>query len=153
MKKHLEQVKNRVNDLQAKFVQIPREENEHVDRLAKATLVEHLLIPIQVLSFVSFSPLIDSISMNEISSQNDWTMPITSYLKDGVLPNGKEAVKKLKVQATWFVLIQYVLYKKGFSGPYLRCLIPKEANYVMKEVHERVCGNYSGSQSLVHKLI
>ena len=33
MKKYLEQVKNRVNDLQTTFVQIPREENEHVDRL------------------------------------------------------------------------------------------------------------------------
>ena len=57
--------------------------------------------------------------------------PITSYLKDGVLPNGKEAVKKLKVQATLFVLIKDVLDKRGFSRPYLRCLIPEEANYVM----------------------
>ena len=79
--------------------------------------------------------------------------PITSYLKDGVLPNGKEAAKKLKVQATRFVLIKDVLYKKGFSRLYLRCLIPEEANYVMREVHERVCGNHSGSRSLVHKLI
>ena len=45
MKKYLEQVKNRVNDLQATFVQIPREENEHVDRLAKPTLVDYMLIP------------------------------------------------------------------------------------------------------------
>ena len=78
--------------------------------------------------------------------------PITSYLKDGVLPNGKEAAKKLKVQATRFVLIKDVLYKRGFSRPYLRCLIPEEANYVMREVHEGVCGNHSGSRSLVYKL-
>ena len=45
MKKYLEQVKDRVNDLQVKFVQVPREENEHADHLVKAALAEHMLIP------------------------------------------------------------------------------------------------------------
>ena len=35
----------------------------------------------------------------------------------------------------------------------MRCLVPKEADYVMREVHERVYGNHSGSWLLVHKLI
>ena len=153
MKKYLEQVKNQVNDLQAKFVQIPREENEHADYLAKATSTEHMLIPNQVLSFIQISPLIDSISVHEIGSENDWRMPITSYLKDSVLPDGKEAARKLKVQATRFVHIKDVLYKRGFSRPYLKCLIPEEADYVMREVHEGVYGNHSRSRSLVHKLI
>ena len=59
----------------------------------------------------------------------------------------------MKVQATCFVLITNVLYKRVFSRPYLRCLIPDEVDYVMREVHERVCGNHSRAQSLVHKLI
>ena len=70
-----------------------------------------------------------------------------------MLPNGKEAARKLKVQAARFVLIKDVLYKRGFSHSYLRCLGPEEADYVMREVHEGICGNYSGSWSLVHKLI
>ena len=52
MKKYLEHRKDRVNNLQVKFVQIPREENEHADRLAKAASAEHLVILSQVLSFV-----------------------------------------------------------------------------------------------------
>ena len=36
MKKYLDEVKARVDDLEAKVVQIPREENERADRLAKA---------------------------------------------------------------------------------------------------------------------
>ena len=63
MKKYLEQVRKGVGDLQAKFVQIPREENEQVDCLAKATSAEHMLIPNKVLSFVQFSPLIDGIGV------------------------------------------------------------------------------------------
>ena len=45
MKKYLEQVKNRVNNLQAKFVQIPREENEPADCLDKAASTEFMIIP------------------------------------------------------------------------------------------------------------
>ena len=78
-------MKNSINNLQAKFFQILREENEHADRLAKAALVEHMLIPNLV---------------HEIESMGDWAMPITSYLMDGVLPDDKEAARKLKVQAT-----------------------------------------------------
>ena len=66
MKKYLEQVKNRVSNLQARFVQIPRVENEHADCLAKAASAEPMSIPSQVLSFVQISPLIDGISVWEI---------------------------------------------------------------------------------------
>ena len=79
--------------------------------------------------------------------------PISSYLKDDVLPSNKEAARKLKVQTACFILIKDVLYKRGFSRPYLRCLVLEEADYVTREVHEGVCENHSGSQSLVHKLI
>ena len=52
MKKYLEQVRKQVGEFQAKFVQIPREENKQADRLAKAALAEHMLIPCKELSFV-----------------------------------------------------------------------------------------------------
>ena len=106
-----------------------------------------------VLSFVQLSPLIDSDDVQEIGSESNWTTPLASYLKNGVLPDGKEAVRKLKVQAAQFVLIKDVLYKKGFSCPYLRCLGVKEADYVMREVHEGICENHLGSRSLVNKLV
>ena len=63
MKKYLEQVKKWVGNFQTKFVQIPREENEQADHLAKAALIEHMLIPSKVLSFVQLSPLIDGVNM------------------------------------------------------------------------------------------
>ena len=91
--------------------------------------------------------------MQEVDSENNWTTPLVSYLKNGVLSARKKVTRKLKVQAARFVLIKDVLYKRGFSCPYLRCLGPEEADYVMREVHEGICGNHSGSWSLVHKLI
>ena len=106
-----------------------------------------------VLSFVQLSPLIDSSDVQEIGSESNWTTTIASYLKDGVLPDEKKAARKLKVRTARFILIKDVLYKRGFSRPYLRCLGNEEADYVMRELHEGICGNHSGSRSLVHKLV
>ena len=106
-----------------------------------------------VFSFVQLSPLIDTINVQEISSESNWTTPLISYLKNGVLTIEREAARKLKVQAVRFILMKDILYKRGFSHPYLRCLGPEEADYVMREVHEGICGNHSGSRLLAYKLI
>ena len=52
-----------------------------------------------------------------------------------------------------FVLMDEVLYKRGFSQPYLRCLTPDESHYVMRDIHEGSCGNYSRARSFVHKIV
>ena len=59
MNKYLEEVKGRIAGLEVKFVQIPREENECADRLAKAASAEFMNAPKQVLSFVQTCSLID----------------------------------------------------------------------------------------------
>ena len=59
MKKYLDKVKNQINSLEVKFVQIPKEENECADCLAKAASVEFMNASEQVLSFVQTSSLID----------------------------------------------------------------------------------------------
>ena len=104
-----------------------------------------MTIPNKVLSFVQLSPLIDPVNVRKIGSESNWTTSLLSYLKNGVLPDGKEVARKLKVRAARFILIKDVLYKRGFSRPYLRCLSPEEVDYVMREVHEGICGNHSGS--------
>ena len=70
----------------------------------------------QVLSFVQTSSLIDDgKQMQEIDVEENWTTPLKAYLQLGTLPNGKDAARKLKVQASRLVLIKDVLYKRCFS--------------------------------------
>ncbi|XP_030970163.1 60S ribosomal protein L12-3-like [Quercus lobata] len=59
MKKYLEQVKRRVNGLQAKIVQIPRGENEKANRLAKAASAEHMIIPDKIPPKLDPSQVVD----------------------------------------------------------------------------------------------
>ena len=79
--------------------------------------------------------------------------PIILYLKDRRLPRAKDKARKLRVRAARYVLLDEVLYKRGFSQPYLRCLASDEANYVLREVHEGTCGNHSRASSLIHKVV
>ena len=58
-----------------------------------------MIILDNVLSFVQLFPLIDSVDVQEISSEKNWTTPLVFYLKNGMLYDKKEAARKLKVQA------------------------------------------------------
>ena len=79
--------------------------------------------------------------------------PIMAYLRDGRLPEERDKAKKLRIRVAKYVFIDEVLYKRGFSQPYLRCLALDESNYVLRDVHEGPCGNHSGARALVHKVI
>ena len=111
MKRYLDQVRRRVDELKTKIIQIPRGENKQVDRLAKATSAEHMTTLDNVLSFIQLSPLIDFVDVQEIDTESNWTTLLVSYLKNGVLPDGREAARKLKVQAARFILTKDILYK------------------------------------------
>ena len=83
---------------------------------SKSCLSRIYVCPEQVLSFVQVSLLIDDeTNVQEVDPKSNWTTPLISYMRIGVLPDGKDAARKLKVQASRFVLIKDVLYKRGFS--------------------------------------
>ena len=99
-------MKSRTSGLEVKFIQIPREENECADRLAKAASAEFMNASEQVLSFVqTFSLIDDGKQIQEIDVEENWTAPLIAYLQLGTLPDGKDAARRLKVRASRFVLI------------------------------------------------
>ena len=79
--------------------------------------------------------------------------PIMAYLRDRRLLEERDEVRKLRIRVAKYVFIDEVLYKKGFSQPYLRCLAPNKSNYILREVHEGASKNHSGARALVHKII
>uniref|UniRef100_A0A2N9FUJ3 Integrase catalytic domain-containing protein n=1 Tax=Fagus sylvatica TaxID=28930 RepID=A0A2N9FUJ3_FAGSY len=78
---------------------------------------------------------------------------ISQFHERGTLPDNRHEARRLKVRASRFLMLQGTLYKRGFSLPYLRCLAPDEANYVMREIHEGVCGDHSGARALQRKIV
>jgi hypothetical protein len=150
MKKYLNLIQKILETLEkVDFRHIPREENadaDHLTRLASSGEEGERIIEVQG------RPSIETVEVSPIFNGRSWMTDIIQYLKGGVGPEDKKEAHKLRVRATRFVLLRDVLYKMGFSKPYLRCLAPKDANYVLREVHEGICGNHSGAKALVHKL-
>ena len=109
--------------------------------------------PMDEFDKVQYIPSIDILKVLQVQNEGNWMTPIISYLKDENLPEGKDEAKRLRVRSTRYVLLNDVLYKRGFSQPYLRCLSPDKANYVLSEVHEGACGNHLGARSLIHKVV
>ena len=129
---------------EVKLNHIPREQNTATDQLAKSASSDASNDETEVIKQSN----IQTIEVNPINVETSWMTLIISYLQEGMLPSDWHKARQLKVCASRFIILQGILYKKGFSLLYLRCLTPAEAEYVLKEIHEGICGNHSGARSL-----
>ena len=150
MLQYLNLVQHQMSRLhEVKLTRIPREQNTAADQLARSTSSNE---PNDELEVIRHSSL-QTIEENPIETETCWTTPIISYLERGTLPNDCHEARRIKVCASRFTILQGTQYKKGFSLPYLRCLAPEEAEYVLREIHEGICGNHSGARLLSKKVI
>nr|GEV59557.1 reverse transcriptase domain-containing protein [Tanacetum cinerariifolium] len=60
-------------------------------------------------------------------------------------------VSKLRIKARQYELWEGVLYRRSFLKPWLRCVGPLQADYVIREIHEGSCSMYAGPRSVVAK--
>ena len=150
----------KVWELLKKFVRvqvrhIQRAENSRADALAKLVIasqedlnrltpVEHLLEPSADLNNEKVSP---------VMFEPSWMDPIWDYLIEGLLPNDLKETSKLRSRSARFTIHRGALYKRGFFTPILKCIAKEDADYVLREVHESVCGNHIGAWELAGKVL
>ena len=79
--------------------------------------------------------------------------PIWDYLVEGTLTSDPKEASKLRARSARFTVHRGTLYKRGFSTPILKCVGKEEANYILREVHEGICGNHIGARTLVEKTL
>ncbi|GJT61324.1 reverse transcriptase domain-containing protein [Tanacetum coccineum] len=84
---------------------------------------------------------------------NTWMTPICEYLTKEILPADKKKARAIRRKAARYTMINGTLYKKSFLGPWLWCVGPLQANYVLREIHEGSCSMHSGPRSVVAKAI
>nr|GEY58274.1 reverse transcriptase domain-containing protein [Tanacetum cinerariifolium] len=82
-----------------------------------------------------------------------WMTPIMEYLKEGTLPSDRKEVRKLRIKARQYELLEGVLYRHSFLTLWLRCVGPLQTEYVIREIHEGSCSMHAGPQSVVAKAI
>ncbi|KAI3461303.1 hypothetical protein Pfo_017966 [Paulownia fortunei] len=120
---------------------IPRADNTIADQLAKLAS-SMASINTRKITFLSSSQNeIDGSGLQILCADKEepsWKDNIIQYLTTGELPDNPVDARKLKTRASRFLIIDGELYKRGFSQPYLKCLTPIKANYVLREIHEGI---------------
>uniref|UniRef100_A0A2N9G6F7 Uncharacterized protein n=1 Tax=Fagus sylvatica TaxID=28930 RepID=A0A2N9G6F7_FAGSY len=150
MQQYLQLVRHQISQFrEVRLCRVPREQNTEADQLAKSASSSTVDDKIKTVQQSS----LQTTKVNPIHTEISWMTPIISYLQRGTLPDNRHEARRLKVRASRFLMLQGTLYKRGFSLPYLRCLASDEANYVMREIHEGVCGDHSGARALQRKIV
>ncbi|XP_024036827.1 uncharacterized protein LOC112096866 [Citrus clementina] len=134
--------------------QISRKKNYRADMLARMVAIADPKLPKSVLLEVRTSPSIgEEAEVMRVSTEKSWMDPILSYIREDILPEDRKQVRKLKCRAARYTLLDGILYRRGFTLPLLRCLDDEEADYVLREIHEGICGNHSGARTLAFKAL
>ncbi|GJV77744.1 reverse transcriptase domain-containing protein [Tanacetum coccineum] len=124
MIQYMEKAKALINNFR-KFliVQVPRSENKKADTLSK------------------------------IEEGHSWMTSLLEYLTDITLPAETKKARSIKIKSRQYAVIGGVLYRKSFLEPWLRCVGPLQAEYVIREIHEGSCNMHFGPRTVVAKAI
>nr|GFA47412.1 reverse transcriptase domain-containing protein [Tanacetum cinerariifolium] len=135
--------------------QVPRGENRKTDTLSKmaSTSFTHLSKQVLVEELKEIS--IDEKEVLAVvkEERRTWMTPIYEYLTDEILPEEKRKARAIPRKAGRYVVTNGVLYKMSFLGPWLRCVWPLQANYVLREIHEGSRSMHAGPRSVVAKAL
>ena len=150
----------KVRELFKKFIRVqvrhvPRVENSRVDVLKKLATASQedldKLVPIEHLPEPSVN--VNNEEVSPVMSEPSWMDPIWNYLVDGILPSDPKEASKLRTRSARFTIHRGALHKRGFSTPILKCVGWEDANYVLREVLEGICGNHIEARSLATKTL
>ena len=150
----------KVRDLLKKFVlvqvkHVPRAENSRADALAKlATASQEDLgrsTPVEYLVEPSIDPY--NVVIAPVESVPSWMDPIWDYIIDEILPDDPKEAAKITTRSARFTNHKGSLYKRGFFTPFLKCIAGEDTDYVLREVHEGICGNHIGARALARKIL
>jgi hypothetical protein len=87
--------------------------------------------------------------------EEDWRTQFIDFIKEFKLPphvdpKSAEAARIIR-RSKGFVLVGDNLYKRSASGILMKCVTLEEGKDILREIHERVCGNHAVSRTLVGK--
>nr|KYP68003.1 hypothetical protein KK1_021620 [Cajanus cajan] len=133
---------------------VSREQNARADLLSKLANTKRLGQHQTIIQETLHSPSLDDKIVGVTDNEDlGWMAGIWSYLKEGVLPEDKDKARKIRMRSAKFIIIGDELFKRGISSPLLKCLTASQAAYVIREVHQGICGMHSGARSMATRVL
>ena len=91
------------------------------------------------------------VHVHQVRVGPSWMDLIVLFLNEDILLKEKSEAEKVRRKAPRFWLFEdQKLYKHSFSRPYLLCIHPEVSKLLFEELHEGICGSYTGGRSLSH---
>ncbi|GJX78575.1 reverse transcriptase domain-containing protein [Tanacetum coccineum] len=154
MIRYLEKVRTLTSSFKAFSIrQVPRSENKKADALSKIASTSFAHLSKQVLVEELKEKSISEVEILAVVEEegDTWMTPIFEYLTEETLPADVKEARAVRRKSRRFAVINGTLYKKSFLGPWLRCVGPLQANYVLREIHEGSCSMHADTRSVVAK--
>ncbi|GJW07749.1 reverse transcriptase domain-containing protein, partial [Tanacetum coccineum] len=154
MVKYLEKTNSLVSGFDSFSIShVSRSKNKKADALSKIASASFTHLSKQVLVEILNEKSINGKEVAAVFEEEEptWMTPIVEYLRDGTLPEDSKDASKLRIKARQYELLQGVLYRRSFLKPWLRCVGPLQADYVIQEIHEGSCSLYARPRSVVSK--
>ncbi|XP_022036787.1 uncharacterized protein LOC110939537 [Helianthus annuus] len=152
---YLEQAKELLQKFKSyKVVHINRSENKPADELSKLALItfQHLAKDVRIEVLKNPSVLLRQVNVIELGPPS-WMTPIIQYLQEGILPENKAEARKIQNKALFYDMNGGILYRRSSLRPLLRCVDPQDATYLIREIHEGICGIHAGPCMVVAKIM
>ncbi|RDY02386.1 Tf2-6, partial [Mucuna pruriens] len=134
------------------LIHMPRDQNERADLLANLASTQRRGQLRSVIHESLEASTIDREEIWNVEEKTTWMTLLIQFLQDGRISENDEEGRRVAKEAARYSLVGQQLYRRGFPFPILKCLNKDEAKYVMREVHEGVCGTYIGGRALASKI-
>ena len=84
-----------------------------------------------------------------------WYYDIMKFLEFGVYLDGadKRECRLIRMMAIQYILCGGQLYRRSYNGLYLCCLNKEEAEKVIEEIHQGICGPHVNGRMLAKKIL
>ena len=91
----------------------------------------------------------------EKNGEGEWYLDILQYLKDGTYPKSANKNDQLTIRrlSTNYIICGKRLYRRSYYGIHLLCVIAKEAQQIIEEVHESSYGPHMNAHMLSRKIM
>ncbi|XP_076910057.1 uncharacterized protein LOC143567548 [Bidens hawaiensis] len=134
---------------EAKVIHISRGQNKKADALSKLASVafDHLAKDVKI-ETIKQPSILEKVVASVGTPGWSWMTPILRYLQAGILPEDRQEAHRLRIKALQYEIINGVLYWRSYLGPSLKCIDYEEAKYIIREIHEGICGMHMGAKML-----
>jgi ribonuclease HI len=152
--KYLEKVREMERHFKGYLIQhIPRDDNNEVDKLAKAAARNQVMPPDVFFEIIKESCIKETKpKIVNIVETCDWIAEIMAYLRGHYEPQDELEEKRLKQRSRGYAVVNGELYKSGVTEPWLRCITSEKGVELLKEIHSGFCGAHIGTRALADKV-